>query len=131
MKLWRLLFCVLVSVLAASVCAFAQTESKRNDRPQSNSSSTIVPDSKEATSVRYTWEFSHREFTINHIVVEHDATGHGKVTFARKGEEDPIVENLELTPSVLERIEKLWRELRFLDSNENYQSSKNFAHLGT
>ncbi len=131
MKFWRLLSCVLVSVLAASVGAFAQTESKRNDRPQSNSTSTIVPDSQEATSVRYTWEFSQREFTINHIVVEHDATGRGKVTFGRKGEEEPIVENVELTPSVLERIEKLWRELRFLDSNENYQASKDFAHLGT
>jgi hypothetical protein len=131
MKLWRLLFCVLVSVLAASVCAFAQTESKRNDRPQSNSTSTIVPDSKEATSVRYRWEFSQREFTINHIVVEHDATGRGKVTFARKGEEQPIVENVELSSSAIERIEKLWGELRFLDSNEDYQASKNFAHLGT
>jgi hypothetical protein len=109
----------------------AQTESKRNDRPQANSTSIIVPDSKEATSVRYTWEFSQREFLINHIVVEHDATGRGKVTFTRKGEEQPIVENVELRPTVLERIEKLWRELRFLDSNENYQSSKNFAHLGT
>lgn len=130
MKLRRLLFCVLVA-LAASVCAFAQTESKRNDRPQSNSTATIVPDNKAPASVRYTWEFSHREFTINHIVVEHDATGRGKVTFTRKGEEEPIVENVELTPPVFERIEKLWRELRFLDSNENYQSAKDFAHLGT
>jgi hypothetical protein len=131
MKFWRSLLFVLVSVLAASVCALAQAESKRNDRPQSNSTSTIVPDSKEATSLRYTWEFSQREFWIKHIVVEHDATGHGKVTFARKGEEQPIVENVELSSSALERIEKLWRELRFLDSNENYQASKNFAHLGT
>ena len=130
MKLWRLLFLVSVSVLAA-VCAFAQTETKRNDRPQSNSTATVVPGSKEATSVRYTWEFSHREFTVNHIVVEHDATGRGKVTFSRKGEEEPIVETVELTPPVLARIEKLWRELRFLDSNEDYQASKNFAHLGT
>jgi hypothetical protein len=131
MKLWRLLFCVSVSVLAANLCASAQTESKRNDRPQSNSTSTLVPDSKEATSVRYTWEFSQRQFTINHIVVEHDATGHGKVTFTRKGEEEPITESFELSPSALARIEKLWGELRFLDSNENYQASKNFAHLGT
>src|SRR5688572_10919632 len=122
---------ILPLLLACAVVSYPQTESKRNDRPQSNSTSTIVPDSKEATSVRYTWEFTHREFTINHIVVEHDATGRGKVTFGRKGEEDEIVENVELTPPVLERIEKLWRELRFLDSNENYQSSKDFAHLGT
>ena len=118
-------------LLALAVISYPQTESKRNDRPQSNSTSTIVPDSKEASSVRYTWEFSQREFTVNHIVVEHDATGHGRVTFTRKGDEQPIVENLELTPLVLERIEKLWRELRFLDSNENYQAEKNFAHLGT
>ena len=122
---------VLPLLLVCAVVSYPQTESKRNDRPQSNSTSTIVPDRKDATSVRYRWEFSHREFTINHIVVEHDGTGRGKVTFARKGEEEPIVENVELTPSVLERIEKLWRELRFLDSNENYQASKDFAHLGT
>ena len=122
---------VLPLLLAFAVISYPQTESKRNDRPQSNSTSTIVPGSKEANSVRYTWEFSHREFMINHIVVEHDATGRGKVTFSRKGEEDPIVENVELTPPVLERIEKLWRDLRFLDSNENYQSAKDFAHLGT
>ena len=118
-------------LLTFAVMSYPQTESKRNDRPQSNSTSTIVPGSKEATSVRYTWEFSHREFLINHILVEHDATGRGQVTFSRKGEEQPIVETVEITPSVLERIEKLWRELRFLDSNEDYQASKNFAHLGT
>jgi len=123
-------FVLLLILVLAGTC-YPQTESKRNDRPQSNSTSTIVPDSKEATSVRYTWEFSQREFTIPHIAVEHDATGRGKVTFARKGEEDPIVENVELSSSVLARIEKLWRELRFLDSTENYQSSKDFAHLGT
>ena len=122
---------ILPLLLAFAVTSYPQTESKRNDRPQSNSTSTIVPGSKEASSVRYTWEFSQREFSVNHIVVEHDAAGRGKVTFSRKGEEQPIVENVEMTPAVLERIEKLWRELRFLDSNEDYQSSKNFAHLGT
>jgi len=125
------MLCVSVFLLAGNVCAFAQTETKRNDRPQSNSTSTGVPNSKESISVRYTWEFSQREFSINHIAVEHDASGRGKVTFKRKGEEEPIVENVELSSSALERIEKLWGELRFLDSNENYQASKNFAHLGT
>ena len=117
-------------LLAFSVVSYPQTESKRNDRPQSNSTVTIVPGSK-GVPVRYTWEFSQREFSVNHIVVEHDETGRGKVTFSRKGEEQAIIETVEMTPSVLERIEKLWRELRFLESNENYQASKNFAHLGT
>ena len=33
--------------------------------------------------------------------------------------------------SALGRVLGLWTELRFLDSNENYQAAKNFAHLGT
>ena len=122
---------ILPMLLAFVVSSYPQTESKRNDRPQSNPTRPGVPGSHQATPVTYTWEFSQAEFTINHIVVEHDAAGRGKVTFSRKGEEQPIVETVELTPVVLERIEKLWRELRFLDSNENYQASKNFAHLGT
>lgn len=118
-------------MLSASVCAFAQTESKRNDRPQSNSTSARATDAKEAGAARYTWDFKQSEFVINHIWIEHDSLGRGKVSFTRKGEEEPIVENFELSSSALERIEKLWGELRFLDSNENYQASKNFSHLGT
>ena len=42
----------------------------------------------------------------------------------------PIVEPIELSTNALGRIFGLWLDLRFLDSNENYQSAKNFAHLG-
>ncbi len=38
---------VLPLLLTVAVVSYPQTESKRNDRPQSNSTSTIVPDSKE------------------------------------------------------------------------------------
>ena len=118
-------------LLAASVCGFSQTESKRNDRPPSNSTLPRIGDGKKAALVRYTWEFSQKEFVINHISVEHDGTGHGKVSFTRKGEEDAIAEDFDLSPAAWERIEKLWLDLRFLDSDENYQSAKTFAHLGT
>jgi uncharacterized protein (UPF0147 family) len=40
-------------------------------------------------------------------------------------------EPLELSSSALTRIAGLWQALRFLDSEENYQSDKQFAHLGT
>ena len=117
-------------LLAFAVVSYPQTESKRNDRSPSNSNSIRTPE-KEAGAARYTWEFNHKEFVINHISIEHDSLGRGKVSFTRKGEEVPIVENFELSSTALERIEKLWGELRFLDSNENYQSSKDFSHLGT
>lgn len=120
----------LVLLVFSAVC-FAQDQNKRNDRPQSNSSSALAADSKEPNLIRYTWEFVQPEFVVRHIAIEHDGLGRGKVAFTRKGEEVAIVEQIELSAAALERIEKLWSELRFLDSTENYQASKTFAHLGT
>ncbi len=114
--------------LLAAVCP-AQDSSKRNDRPKSQAD----PPAKQTDNVKthYTWEFAQPQFIVKHIVIEHDALGHGKVSFDRKAELETIVEPIELSPAVLGRLEKLWQMLNFLDSQENYQASKNFAHLGT
>jgi hypothetical protein len=63
--------------------------------------------------------------------VEHDASGHGTVTFERLNEDVPVVEPLQLSPAALARISSLWDGLQFLDSDTNYQSSQQFPHLGT
>ena len=128
-KLFRWLSVVLVALLAA-VCA-AQDSGKRNDRPKSQAEPAPVAKPTDNPKTHYAWEFAQPQFIVNHIVIEHDAVGRGKVSFDRKAEVETIVEPLELSPPVIERIEKLWSALNFLDSKENYQSSKNFAHLGT
>jgi hypothetical protein len=63
------------------------------------------------------------------VVLEHDSSGRGNVTFVQRTE-TPIEEPIQLSSAALTRILGFWRELRFLDSNENYQAAKNFAHLG-
>ena len=106
---------------------------KRNDRPQepSASPSPVPSDNKKPLDgTRYSYEFRQPDFFINHIVIEHDAIGRGKISFERKGEETPIVEPVELSTGALGRVMGLWSALRFLDSNENYQSPKQFPHLG-
>jgi hypothetical protein len=120
-------------MLCLTFSAHAQNSTKRNDRPQHTSSTTELnrKDDKKADATRFSWEFAQSQFIISHIVIEHDAAGRGKVSFERKGEEGSISEPVDLSPTALERVLKLWRELRFLDSNESYQASKNFAHLGT
>jgi hypothetical protein len=112
------------------VCS-AQDSIKRNDRPKSQADPTAVAQQTDNPKTHYTWEFAQPQFVVNHIVIEHDALGHGKVSFDRKAEVETVVEPIELSQAVLEKIEKLWRALNFLDSKENYQASKNFAHLGT
>ena len=121
---------VVLVALCAAVCA-AQDSGKRNDRPKSQADPGPVAKQTDNPKTHYTWEFAQPQFVINHIVIEHDALGRGKVSFDRKAEVETIVEPIELSRPVVERIEKLWSALNFLDSKESYQASKNFAHLGS
>jgi len=120
-------------ILGAASLSFPQ-ETKRNDRPQ-EANKPAAPrredNKKPPDPTRYSYEFAKAEFLISHVVIEHDALGRGKITFERRGEDTPIVEPIELSISALGRVLGLWTELHFLDSSENYQSPKNFAHLGT
>jgi hypothetical protein len=129
-RIFSVLFLLFV---ALPVCA--QDSTKRNGRPQESPSPVPKREDdltfKTADARRYTYEFKQPQFLVSHVTIEHDQQGRGKVTFERRGEETPIVEPLELSSTVLDRLLGFWTELHFLDSAENYQSSKNFAHLGT
>ncbi len=120
-------------IIGAASVSFSQDPTKRNDRPQAQPSATPhrEENKKPADPTRYAYEFSQPKFLVRHIVIEHDALGRGKITFERQGEETPIVEPIELSIGALGRVLGLWDGLRFLDSNENYQASKQFPHLGT
>jgi hypothetical protein len=119
-----------------SLFAGAPAQEKRNERrPAEPAPSPRVEKDVQAQAplnitVRYTYEFNQPEFVVSHIVVQHDSTGRGEITFIQRTE-TPIVEPIQLSTSAMGRILGLWRDLHFLDSNENYQASKNFAHLGT
>jgi len=131
-KLSRLILAALIIVTAAICNAQDQPQTKRNDRPQ-EAGSTPQPreeNKKPSDPTHYSWEFTKQEFLISHILIEHDANGRGKITFEHRGEATPIVEPVELSSGALSRVLGLWSDLQFLDSNENYQASKNFAHLG-
>jgi hypothetical protein len=127
---WQFIFASLFA-LTPAMSIGAQTETKRNDRPVPETLSPRPAKGTEADATHYGWEFSQPAFVVRHIVIEHDSLGRGKVTFERKNEEVAISEPFELSQHALTRINNLWAALRFLDSEENYQASRNFAHLGT
>jgi len=126
------LVCLLFFLVCLPVVVPAQNATKRNDRPQATASPSPQTDAesrKPPEATRYTWEFNQPQFVVSHIVIEHDSLGHGTVTFVQHGE-TPIVEPVQLSTAALGRIFNLWTDLRFLDTDENYQAAKNFAHLG-
>lgn len=83
-----------------------------------------------ADDATYSYEFKQPDFYISHIVIEHDSAGHGKINFERK-DEGEVTEPFEVSPKALARILGLYEALRFLDSSTNYQSERQFPHLGT
>jgi hypothetical protein len=122
-------------VLSVAVFGAAQESSgtKINARPEAPlPAATPAPPKKiEIDSARFSYEFTQPEFYVRHIRIEHDANGRGVIKFELLHDEMIYEEPLELSSSALTRIAGLWQALRFLDSEENYQSDKQFAHLGT
>lgn len=128
------LSCAALLILGIVVLSFGQNQTKRNDRPSPESKptpTTSEENKKQSEATRYSYDFAQPKFLIRHIVIQHDAFGRGQVTFERQGEETPIIEPVELSTAAWGRIFGLWKELRFLDSDENYQAPKQFPHLGT
>lgn len=122
---------LIVLSAAISICAQDSTGVKHNARPQQAAAAAVVAKEANASDLKYTYEFSQPKFNVSHIVLEHDVNGRGTVSFRRLNEETPVVEPLSLSPAVLERIKLAWQSLRFLDSDTDYQASKQFPHLGT
>jgi hypothetical protein len=120
--------------LSAAIFTWAQgTSPKQNVRPgvQETTASSSPSTSAREASVKYSYEFTQPKFYVKHILLEHDGNGHGTITFERLNEDVPVVESVEISPTALARIKAAWTELKFLDSQVDYQSGKDFSHLGT
>lgn len=119
-------------ILSAAISIYAQEQggAKHNVRPQQVMSTSSGVDPK-TEAVKFTYEFSQPKFYVKHIVIQHDAGGHGTVTFERLNEDVPVVEPIELSAAALGRINAAWRGLQFLEAETNYQADKQFPHLGT
>jgi len=119
-------------LFSAAIFTFAQElpANKQNARPQP-ANATRPPSANPSSAAKYSYEFNQPKFYVRHIVVQHDANGHGTITFERLNEDVSVTEPLEISPTAWARISSHWEALKFLDSDTNYQSSQHFAHLGT
>ena len=122
-------------VLTAAVFGAAQESSglKHNARPEASvpAAAPGPPAKTENDPARFSYEFTQKEFYVPHILIEHDANGRGVIKFERLHDETVYEEPLELSPAAWTRISGFWQALRFLDSNEDYQSDRQYPHLGT
>jgi hypothetical protein len=101
-----------------------------DDRQASQASAAAAKPASEAATARFSYEFTQPNFLISRLFIEHDENGRGEITFERKDSE-PICDPLNLSPATVARLKSLWSALHFLDTQQSYQSEKQYPHLGT
>ena len=78
----------------------------------------------------FAYKFENPRFYISTIEIDLTAAGTGELRFKR-GESDEIIDRkLKLQPATAARIRTLYQTTQFLTSGEEYQTSKDFSHLG-
>ncbi|HEV7646444.1 MAG TPA: hypothetical protein VGO50_21095 [Pyrinomonadaceae bacterium] len=96
---------------------------KKNNRPGDKTAPKPV--------YPFFYEFSQPAFDIDHLVIEHDDTGKGTVTFSNRDYDESYTDPIQLSAVTMEKLKGWWDALKFLDSTEDYQSVRQYAHLGT
>lgn len=104
-----------------------------NERPQQTVETLPVADkgneANEADSAYY-YEFSQPDFVVRKVIIEHDGSGAGNISFEKRGYGEMIKDPVQISAAALERINNAYAALNFLDSNDNYQFEKDYSHLG-
>lgn len=76
------------------------------------------------------YQFDQPNFTTSKIVIEHDDSGKGSISFTKKGFDETVTDPIQLSAATLERLNNALNALDFLNSTEDYQYEKDYSHLG-
>ena len=104
-------------------------QSKKNERPapKNNVDSPAKTSAKEPL---YRYEFTQPDFLVSHVVVEHDDTGRGTISFEKRASKDTITEPIEISAATLDRLKAAFAALNFIESTEDYQFARDFSNMG-
>ncbi len=105
-------------------------QAKKNERPTGGNSSNGSNPVQTKDAPNYFYEFSQPAFTISKILIEHDESGKGKISFTKSISDEVITDPIQVSPAALERINKALTTLDFMNSTDSYQYEKDYSHLG-
>lgn len=81
-------------------------------------------------SVAFTYKFENARFYIPLIDLQVNADRTAKLSFKQGESDDTIDQTFTVRPETMDRLVELTTRSRFLESDEDYQSKKDFSHLG-
>lgn len=109
----------------------AKPEPKKNERPATGTGAKPDAIAQAAGEPSYFYQFIQPNFEISKIVIEHDESGKGTITFTKRMFDQTETDPLQVSSAALDRINAIYTALNFMESTENYQYEKDYSHLGT
>ena len=104
---------------------------KKNNRPTDAGRIPSQRSESNAYAPTYFYEFDRPGFTYPRILIEHDESGKGKISFNKDGFDELLTDPIELTPVTMDKLKAAFAALAFLDSTENYQyAAHDFSNMG-
>jgi hypothetical protein len=110
---------------------------KANQRPQTEnqsvgekSNSRPFPPKKVELNPNYFYEFSQPQFNIAKINLSHDEQGKGEITFEKRDFGESITDPIQISEFSMNKLKGFFAALNFLESTENYQTERHYAHMG-
>jgi hypothetical protein len=110
---------------------------KANQRPQTDTqtvsekaNSRPVPQKKDVLNPNYFYEFSQPQFVVSKIILSHDEQGKGQITFEKRDFGELITDPIQLSEVSMNKLKGWFTALNFLDSTEDYQTERHYAHMG-
>ena len=103
---------------------------KRNERPAADRQTKPIDNQRDANAPQYRYEFTQPNFVVSHIILEHDATGKGTISFRRVSFNEDLTEPIQVSSSTLEKLNASFDALNFIDSTEDYQFERDFSNMG-
>ncbi len=84
-----------------------------------------------AVEMSFSYKFENPRFVhLPLIEIDLASSGKGTIRFKRNESDEIIDLEFSLTPATVSRIHQLYSQTAFLTSTEDYQSKKDFSHLG-
>ncbi len=105
-----------------------ETPAKRNERPNSGNAGNQT--SANAYAPVYFYEFTRPGFPYEHVLIDHDEAGKGKISFSKSGSDELITDPIQLSTVTMGNLLTAFTALNFLDSTENYQTSRDYSNMG-
>jgi hypothetical protein len=104
-------------------------QAKKNERP-TNGNSANGNAAQTTGAPNYFYEFSQPAFVVSKVLIEHDESGKGRISFIKSISDEVITDPIQLSPAALEKINSALTALDFMNSTDSYQYEKDYSHLG-